>query len=118
MIQPPGWGLAADMAVDRSTTSAIRFSDLGAPNRLCDAKPTEAVHTWGSIMSGQRRALLMMMALSRLRESLGRPSSSQLRIVTGSPSTVMSLKLVLHGMLAVLQAGGRRPKPSPHCDRS
>jgi hypothetical protein len=45
----------------------------------------------------------MMMALSMLSESLGRPSSSQLRMVTGSPSTPTSLKLALQGMDADLQ---------------
>jgi hypothetical protein len=54
-------------------------------------------------MSGHLRVLLMMMALSMLRESLGRPSSSQLRMVTGSPNTPTSLKLALQGMDADLQ---------------
>jgi hypothetical protein len=44
-----------------------------------------------------------MIALSMLSESLGRPSSSQLRMATGSPSTPTILKLALQGMEADLQ---------------
>lgn len=41
----------------------------------------------GSIMRGQRLLLVIMMALSIEKASLGSPANSQSRIVTGSPST-------------------------------
>jgi hypothetical protein len=47
----------------------------------------------GSISSGQRRALDTMMPLSMENESLGSPSMVQSRILTGSPSTVTSLRV-------------------------
>lgn len=54
-------------------------------------------------MRGHLRALLIMRALSMLRLSLGSPSSSQARILTGSPMTFASLNCALHGMPADLQ---------------
>eukprot|EP00882_Tetradesmus_deserticola_P030936 GHRQ01034952.1.p1 GENE.GHRQ01034952.1~~GHRQ01034952.1.p1 ORF type:complete len:172 (-),score=10.82 GHRQ01034952.1:13-528(-) len=79
-----------------------------------DVSASSAVHTCGSIMRGQRRVLLMMMALSMLSESLGRPSSSQLRMVTGSPSTPTSLKLALHGIDADLRQHVQRSQEAQH----
>lgn len=61
--------------------------------------------TCGSTISGHLLALLMIRALSMLRLSLGKPSSSQARIVTSSPMTLASLKLALQGMPADLWAG-------------
>ena len=49
-------------------------------------------------MSGQRRALLMMMPLSTEKASVGRPAMFQLRIFTGSPSVAFSEKSSEHGM--------------------
>ena len=44
---------------------------------------------WGSIISGQRRALAIMMPLSMLKLSLGNPAMPHSRIATGSPRHLM-----------------------------
>lgn len=65
----------------------------GASRRTCSllAFSLAFIHllAWpcGSIMSGQRLLLVIMMALSMEKASLGKPVSSQSRMVTGSPST-------------------------------
>jgi hypothetical protein len=51
----------------------------------------------GSIISGQRLLLVIMMALSMEKASLGRPARSQSRMVTGSPSTADREYLGLYG---------------------
>mmetsp|Transcript_14878 Transcript_14878/g.35910 ORF Transcript_14878/g.35910 Transcript_14878/m.35910 type:complete len:233 (+) Transcript_14878:441-1139(+) len=57
---------------------------------------------WGSIMSGQRRALAIMMPLSMEKESLGKPAMPHSRIATGSPKQLLSEYLALEGMPACL----------------
>ena len=47
---------------------------------------------WGSIISGQRRALATTMPFSMEKESLGRPAISQSRTLTGSPRMAESEK--------------------------
>jgi len=49
-------------------------------------------------MSGQRRALLMIMPLSTEKASVGSPAMFQLRIFTGSPSVALREKSSEHGM--------------------
>ena len=53
----------------------------------------------GSIMSGQRRACEIMMPLSTENMSLGSPSMFHERILTGSPSVLVSENLSEHGIL-------------------
>lgn len=60
--------------------------------------------TWGSISSGHRRALLTTMALSMEKPSLGRPSMTQLLILTGSPRTLTILKSLVQGIWLASQA--------------
>ena len=64
--------------------------------------PSTLIHTCGSMSSGHRRALDIMMPLSMEKESLGNPSMVQSRILTGSPSTVTSL---------CKEGGGRGRRP-------
>mmetsp|Transcript_27175 Transcript_27175/g.68385 ORF Transcript_27175/g.68385 Transcript_27175/m.68385 type:complete len:285 (+) Transcript_27175:3257-4111(+) len=52
----------------------------------------------GSIMSGQRRALAIMMPLSMEKLSLGSPWMAHSRILTGSPSASCRLKTLEEGM--------------------
>jgi len=52
----------------------------------------------GSIMSGYRRALLMIMPLSTENASVGRPAMFQLRILTGSPSVAFIENSSEHGI--------------------
>jgi len=49
-------------------------------------------------MSGQRRALLMMIPLSTEKASVGSPAIFQLRIFTGSPSVALREKSSEHGI--------------------
>lgn len=101
-----------------STLPALHITCQGAtPWLCCPATPlernspeTHTGHTCGSTMSGHLRALLMMSALSMLRLSFGSPSSTQARIVTGSPITLASLNCALQGMAAVLQPPQTTPK--------
>ena len=60
--------------------------------------------TWGSMSSGHRRALLTMMALSMEKPSLGKPSMTQLLILTGSPRTLTILKSLVQGIWLAWQA--------------
>jgi len=86
-----------------SQATAMQKQELSKCLVQARGQPGSHEHTCGSTMSGHLLALLMIKALSMLKLSLGKPSSIQARIVTGSPITFASLKWVLHGMPADLQ---------------
>lgn len=77
-----------------TTSSPFSAMDASLPRFLMK----RLAWPWGSISSGQRRAVAMMMPLSMLCVSVGRPASVQLRSCTGSPSTPSTEQLGVCGM--------------------
>jgi hypothetical protein len=64
---------------------------LPSPAAPIPTRVRECPPTWGSIISGHRRALLMMIAFSTLTVSVGSPAIVQARTCTGSASVAASV---------------------------